>query len=101
MTNSSYSFHYPQWQNARANVMANLSKLNNIIYYQIQGFSLQQKMDRLKYWSWRLYFSSRRGGTRREPSVLKTGRRFPQMLYRAFLRFFAKREGKIHSNFDK
>ena len=24
---SSYSFHYPQWQNARANVMANLSNL--------------------------------------------------------------------------
>ena len=23
------------------------------------------------------------------------------MLYRALLRFFAKREGKIHSNFDK
>ena len=28
-------------------------------------------------------------------------RRFPSMLYRALLRFFAKREGKIHSNFDK
>ena len=31
----------------------------------------------------------------------KTGRRFPYMLYRALLRFFEKREGKIHSNFDK
>ena len=27
---SSYSFHYPQWQNARANVMANLSNLNKL-----------------------------------------------------------------------
>ena len=25
---SSYSFHYPQWQTARANVMANLTSLN-------------------------------------------------------------------------
>ena len=42
------------------------------INYLIQGFSLQLKMDGLKYWSWWLYFSSRQ-----EPSVLKTGRRFP------------------------
>ena len=27
---SSYSFHYPQWQNACANVMANLSNLNKL-----------------------------------------------------------------------
>ena len=27
---SSYSFHYPQWQNALANVMANLSNLNKL-----------------------------------------------------------------------
>ena len=27
---SSYSFHYPQWQNARANVMANLFNLNKL-----------------------------------------------------------------------
>ena len=73
---SSYSFHYPQWQNARANVMANL----------IQGFSLQLKMDRLKYGSWWPYFSSRR-----EPSGLKTGRRFPQMLYRASLRLLCEK----------
>ena len=39
------------------------------INYLIQGFSLQLKIDRLKYLSWWLYFSSRR-----EPSVLKTGR---------------------------
>ena len=62
----------------------------------MQGFSLQLKIDRLKYLSWWLYFSSRR-----EPSVLKTGTGFPYMLYRALLKFFAKREGKIHSNFDK
>ena len=27
---SSYSFHYPQWQNACANVTANLSNLNKL-----------------------------------------------------------------------
>ena len=27
---SSYSFHYPQWQTARANVMANLTSLNKL-----------------------------------------------------------------------
>ena len=27
---SSYSIHYPQWQNARANVLANLSNLNKL-----------------------------------------------------------------------
>ena len=30
MTIVSYSFYYPQWQNARANVMANLAKLNKL-----------------------------------------------------------------------
>ena len=39
--------------------------------YLIQGFSLQLKIDRLKYWNWLLC-----GSSRREPSVLKTGRRF-------------------------
>ena len=28
---SSYSFHYPKWQNARANVMANLSNFNKFL----------------------------------------------------------------------
>ena len=27
---SAYSFHYSQWQNARQNVMANLSNLNKL-----------------------------------------------------------------------
>ena len=27
---SSYSFHYPQWQTARANVIANLRSLNKL-----------------------------------------------------------------------
>ena len=40
-------------------------------FIQVQRFLLQLKMDRLKYWGWWLYFSSRQ-----EPSVLKTGRRF-------------------------
>ena len=26
-----YSFHYPQWQNALANVMTNLSNLNKLL----------------------------------------------------------------------
>ena len=90
---SSHSFHYPQWQKARANVMANLSNLNELPKTRV---SLQLKMDRLKYWSWWLYFSSRR-----EPSVLKTGRKFPYILYRALLRFLGKRKGKIHSSFVK
>ena len=30
MTIVSYSFHYRQWQKARANVMANLSNLNKL-----------------------------------------------------------------------
>ena len=30
MTIVSYFFCYPQWQNARANVMANLAKLNKL-----------------------------------------------------------------------
>ena len=30
MTIVSYSFYYPQWQNARAKVMANLAKLNKL-----------------------------------------------------------------------
>ena len=66
---SSYSFPYPQWQKARANVMTKV--FQTWINYLIQGFSLQLKMGRLKCWSWWLYFSSRR-----EPSLLKTGRRF-------------------------
>ena len=45
-------------------------------------------MDRLKYWSFLWpYFSSRR-----EPSVLKTGRRFPSMLYRALLGILFRKE---------
>ena len=28
---SAYSFHYSQWQNARANVMANLSNFNKFL----------------------------------------------------------------------
>ena len=47
-------FSLSPWQKARANVMANLSNLNKL--YLIQGFSLLLKMDRLKYWSWWLYF---------------------------------------------
>ena len=39
--------------------------------------------------------------SRGELSVLKTGKRFPWMLYLTLLRFFSKREGKIHSTFDK
>ena len=67
------------------------------INYLIQGFSLQLKMDRLKYWSWWLYFSSRR-----EPSVLKTGRIFRRCYILLFWDFFfSKREEQIHSNFDK
>ena len=84
---SSYSFHYPQWQTARANVMANLTSLNKLPNTRV--------FDAAGVGGW-LYFSSRR-----EPSVLKTGRRFPYMLYLALLRFFSKREGQIHSNFDK
>ena len=42
---SSHSFHYPQWQKARANVMANLSNLNELPKTRV---SLQLKMDRLK-----------------------------------------------------
>ena len=37
------------------------------INYLIQGFSSQLKMDRLTYWSWCLYFSSKR-----KPATLKT-----------------------------
>ena len=39
-------FSLPQWQSARANVMANQQAWLN---YLIQGFPLQLKMDRLKY----------------------------------------------------
>ena len=42
----------------------------------MKGFSLRLKIDQLKYWSWWLYFSSRW-----ERSVLKTCRRFLQMVY--------------------
>ena len=78
--------------------MQNLGGKQSVLWgigkQSILGLSLQLKMDQLKYWNWWLYFSSRR-----VPSVLKTS--FSQMLYPAWLRFFSKREGLIHSNFDK
>ena len=66
---SSYSFHYPQWQITRANVLANLSNLNKLSNTRVV---VAAENGRLKYWGWWLYFSPRR-----EPLVLKTGRRFP------------------------
>ena len=61
---SPYSFHYPQLQNAPTNVMANLWNLNILPNTRV---SLQLKMDRLKYWSWWLYFSSRREPSCKQP----------------------------------
>ena len=71
--------------------LSNLNKLPNTRVFVAAENGLVEVLEL----QW-LYFSSRR-----EPSVLKKGRRFPYMLYRALLRFFAKREGKIHSNFNK
>ena len=78
-----YSFHYPQWKTARANVMASLTSLNKL---PITGVFVAAEMDRLKYWSWWLYFSSRR-----EPLVLKTGRDFRRC---CILLFSRKEKGK-------
>ena len=83
---SSYSFHYNWRPSARVRMWWQI--LQTWIYYLIQGFLLQLKMDRLKYCSWLLYFSSRR-----EPSVvLKNGRRFPQMLYIVLCWDFLRKE---------
>ena len=66
----------------------------------MRGFLLQLKMDLLKYWSWWLYIFSRR-----ELLALKSGRRFPGKIsvdfISCFVEIFAKREGKVQSNFDK
>ena len=67
---SSYSFHYPQWQTARANVMANLTSLNKLPNTRVFIAAENGSVEVLEL-AW-LYFSSRR-----EPSVLKTGRGFP------------------------
>ena len=57
--------------------------------YLIQGFSLQLKIDRLKYWNWLLC-----GSSRREPSVLKTGRRLCRCYILLCWDFFLKEKGK-------
>ena len=53
-------------------------------------------MDGQKYWSWWLYFSSRR-----KPTTLKTLESFSQMLYFALLRQVSKREGQRQVSSDE
>ena len=80
--------------NFLANVMANQKSLNKL-YLRVFAAAENGSVEVLA-WSWWVYFTSRR-----KPSVLKTGRRFPYIAISFFVEIFSKREGQIHSNFDK
>ena len=71
--------------NFLANVMANQKSLNKL-YLRVFAAAENGSVEVLSWW---VYFTSRR-----KPSVLKTGRRFPYMLYLSLLRFFRKEKGK-------
>ena len=67
---SSYSFHYPQWQTARANLMANLTSLNKLPNTRVSVAAENGSVEVLKLVA---LFLVETGW----PPVLKTGRRFP------------------------